>query len=235
MKTKSTSSPVGSQTELSYKGPLLVAAVIYVVAWIVGLVIAFGYPAADASGATWITFLKGNQGLVILQEYLIHGVAAIALIVFAAGVYAFLRQQAADRFLPSLVLLGAAAAASVSLVQATVGQVTADKASATGDQPLVVTLLAIDNQADTFKLLGLALLVAAATVGLWRVGAVASWVRWGGLATAALLLLGSWSFPLNSAALGIALDLSLLALLAWVLTVAILLFRRESPAAATAS
>jgi len=228
MKTSGTmSNAVRSSTRPALRGFLLGAAIVYVLAWIIGLGISSAFPASDASGGTWINFLKSHQGLVVLQEYLIHGLAAIALVIFAAAVRSSLLRADADRFFPDLLLAGAVVAASVSLVQATVGQVVATKAAGTGDQALVQTMLALDNQADTFKLLALALLIAAGSVSLRQINAVGSWVSWGGIIAAVLLLLGSWSLPLNSAVLGIALDLSLLALLAWVLTVGIVLFRKQ--------
>ncbi len=226
-----TAGPSGANVEHSearLRGALLAAAVFYVLAWLVGLAIAFSFPASDASPGTWITFLKSNQALVTLQEYLVHGVAAIALVMFAAALYSVLRNADENRFLPSLVLAGAVIAASVSFVQATLGQVAALKAAGTGDQAVVQTLLALDNQADTFKLLALALLVAAGSISLRQSNAVGRWISWVGLVTAILLVLGSWSFPLNSAVLGIALDASLLALLGWVLSVGIVLFRRPA-------
>jgi len=51
---------------------------------------------------------------------------------------------------------------------------------------------------------------------------------WGGIVVGVLLLLGSWSSPVNFAPLGLALDLSLLGLLAWVGVVAFFLMRSKS-------
>jgi hypothetical protein len=210
-----------------------VAAAVYVVAWIVGLGISFSYPSADASAKDWANYLNSNQGLVVFQEYLIHGLAAIALIVFAAGVRTFLRGTG-TRFLSDVAFAGAIAAASVSLVQATVGQIFATKAGPTGDSALVSTIMGLDNQADTYKLLGLILFVVAASLAFLATGRTPSWVAWGGVVVGILLLLGSWSFPINFAPLGLALDLSLLGLLAWVAVSAVFVYRRSSNPGITA-
>lgn len=210
-----------------WEGHLLAAsAAVYVVVWIAGLAIAFSFPSADASTRDWTDFLKAHQGLVILQEYLIHGVAAVALLVFAAAIRAFSKRAGGSSLLSDAAFAGAVAAASVSLVQATFGQVLTNKAAQMGDLALVPTLLALDNQADTYKLLGLALLVSMSSIAFLKQHTVPAWVGWGGVVVAILLLLGSWSFPFNSSVLGIALDLSLLGLLAWVAVVAVLIPRR---------
>lgn len=205
-------------------GPLLAAsAAVYVVVWIVGLGIAFSFPSADASAREWTDFLKSHQGLVIFQEYLIHGVAAVALLVFGAALRVCIRHAAGSSLLPDVAFAGAVAAASVSLVQATFGQVLTSKVAQTGDLALVSSFLALNNQADTYKLLGLALFVSASSFAFLKHHALPNWVAWGGGVVAILLLLGSWSFPFNSSLLGIALGLSLLGLLAWVAVVAVLM------------
>jgi len=205
-----------------------VAAAAYVLAWIIGLGIGFSFPSPDASGNEWVNYLQSHQSLVVLQEYLIHGIAAIALIIFAAAVYTILRGGGALGALPAVAFGGAIAAASVSLTQATVGQVLASKAAPTGDASLVTSLVGLDIQADTYKLLGLILLVVCASVALAGIRAVPRWVMWGGIVVGVLLLLGSWSSPVNFAPLGLALDLSLLGLLAWVGVVAFFLMRSKS-------
>lgn len=209
-----------------------IAAAVYILAWLVGLGIAFSYPASDASPKTWADYLTAHQELVTLQEYLIHGLAAIALVIFAAGVRAVLVRSGASRLFTDIAFGGALAAASVSLVQASVGQVLATKAGPSGDAALVTALLGVDNQADTYKLLGLILLVVSASLALRAVRAVPAWVLWGGIIVGVLLLLGSWSFPINFAALGLALDLSLLGLLGWVGVVAFYLVRASAPRSA---
>lgn len=212
---------------LRWEGRLLaVAAAVYVVVWIVGLAIAFSFPSADASAREWTDFLKAHQGLVILQEYLIHGVAAVALLVFAAAVRAFAKRAGGSSVLPDAAFAGAVAAASVSLVQATFGQVLTSKVAPTGDLALVPSLLALDNEADTYKLLGLALFVSVSSIAFLTQHTLPTWAGWGGIVVSMMLLLGSWSFPFNSSLLAIALDLSLLGLLAWVAVVAVLIPRR---------
>ncbi len=76
----------------------LAAAAVYVIAWVIGLGIALSsFPASTASTADWASFERDHQGSVMLQEYLIHGVAAVALIVFAAGLRTFLRSSEGAR------------------------------------------------------------------------------------------------------------------------------------------
>ncbi len=213
----------------------LVAAGVYVIAWVIGLGIALSsFPASTASTAEWATFERDHQASLILQEYLIHGVAAVALIVFAAGLRTFLRNREGVRTMLSDVAYGGAiAAASVSLVQATFGQVLANKVSASGDLGAVRALLELDNQADTFKLLALALFVAAASLASLRFQALPRWLDWAGAIVALLLVLGGLSFPIGGSALSAALAASLLCLLAWVAAVAVVFFRRGELAVAS--
>jgi hypothetical protein len=112
---------------------LVVSAAVYMVVWIVGLAIAFSFPSADASAREWTDFLKAHQGMVIVQEYLIHGVAAVALLVFAAAMRAFAKRAGGSSLLLDAAFAGAVAAASVSFVQATFGQVLTSKVAQTGD------------------------------------------------------------------------------------------------------
>ena len=200
-----------------------IAAAVYVLAWIVGLAIGLTFPATEAPVREWAAFLRSHQALFVTQEYVVHGVAAVALLVFSAGVRAYLRRAGTSGPLPDLVFAGAVVATAASFVQATMAQVLAAKAAPTGDLALTSTLLALDNHMDTYKLLALALLVVAASFAFLQRPSLPRWTGWGGMVVVALLLLGSWSLPFNSGVLGIALALSLLGLLAWVATVAVLL------------
>ncbi len=118
-------------------------------------------------------------------------------------------------------------------MQATFGQVLANKVSATGDVGAVRALLELDNQADTFKLLALALFVGAASLASLRFQALPRWLDWAGVIVALLLVQGGLSFPIGGSALSAALAASLLCLLAWVAAVAVVFFRRRELAVTT--
>lgn len=202
------------------------AGIIFIVAWIIGLFISFSSPAATASTAEWTTYYLDHREAAMFQTYLIDGITAIALIIFSAGLRSVLRRFESESTILSGIIFGAGvAAASVSLVQGTFGQVLANHIAATGDSGAIRTLLELDNEADTFKLLPLGLLVGATSILALRTGALPRWLGWAGLVLSLLLVISGWSFPLNSSALSIALAVALIGLLLWVASVSMILLR----------
>ena len=163
----------------------------------------------------------------MFQTYLINGLTATALVVFAAALRSALRRFEGESTTLSSIVFGAGvAAASVSLVQGTFGQVLANHIAATGDAGAIRTLLELDTEADTFKLLPLALLVGATSILALRTGALPQWLGWSGAVLSVLLVVAGWSFPLNSPALGVALDVALVGLLLWVASVSVIILWR---------
>jgi hypothetical protein len=200
---------------------------VFVAAWVVGLFISFSSPAATASIADWTAYYLGHSGAAMFQTYLIDGLTAAALVVFAAALRSALRRFEGESTTLSSIVFGAGvAAASVSLVQGTFGQVLANHIAATGDAGAIRTLLELDTEADTFKLLPLALLVGATSILALRTGALPQWLGWSGAVLSVLLVVAGWSFPLNSPALGVALDVALVGLLLWVASVSVIILWR---------
>jgi len=207
------------------EGPWIAASgLMFVAAWVVGFIIAFSAPAATASTAVWTAYYLSHSGVSMFQTYLIDGLTGAALIVFAAALRSALRRFEGESTALSSIIFGAGvAAASVSLLQGAFGQVLANHIAATGDSRAIRTLLELDQETDTFKLLPLGLLVGATSILALRSGALPQWLNWSGAVLALLLIIAGWSFPLNSAALTIVLDVSLVGLLLWVASVSVVI------------
>lgn len=194
------------------------AGLVYVIAWVIGLLISPSSPAPTASTGEITTYLVGNRGAVMIQTYLIDGVAAVALIVFAADLRSVVRRFD-EGVWPSVLIGAAVAAASVSLVLGIFGQVLANHIAATGDAGAIRALLQLDTEADTYKLLPLGAFVAATSIVVLRTGALTRWIGCAGGVLAPVLVIVGWSFPLNGSILTTALAVSLVGLLLWVASV----------------
>ena len=163
----------------------------------------------------------------MFQTYLIDGLIGAALIVFAAGLRsALLRFEGESTTLSSIIFGAGVSAASVSLVQGTFVQVLANHIAVTGDAGAIRTLLVLDQEADTFKLLPLGLLVGATSFLAMRADALPRWLGWSGAVLSLLLVVAGWNFPLNSSALSTVLTLALVGLLLWVAAVSLVMVWR---------
>lgn len=196
-----------------------ISGLVFVVAWVVGLLIEPNSPGPTASYAQLKAYYLAHQQAQTVQSYLIDGIAGVALIVFAAALRGAWRDRdGEDPVLADVVFGAGIAAASVSLVQAALGQMLAYRA-VLEDPAGTLIVFGMVNMADTFKLLSLALLAAAAAVLIFRTRALPVWLGWLGWLGALLaltLLVGGLSFPLASAALYLVLYVALPLLLIWV-------------------
>ena len=208
---------------------LLAAGLVFVVAWLAGLVLSSPAPGADDSVATIAAYYRAHGGTVMLATYLVDGVTAVALLVFAAALRSiFRRAESWGTPLSAVLFAGGVAAATLSLVQGTFNQVLAGSIGAIRDPGLIRALVQLDAGVDTFKMLPLALLVAAASVLVLQAHGHPRWLGWGGLALAPALVLGGWSFPVSSPALTVVLVVALVGLLCWVASISVVMFRHAA-------
>ena len=112
---------------------IVVSGLVFVAAWVVGLVIA-SPPAATAPTATVIAYYQANREMAMLQTYLINGLTGAALIVFAAALRSVLRRFEGECSTLSSILFGAGmVVASLSFLEALFAQVLAWGGVITGE------------------------------------------------------------------------------------------------------
>lgn len=210
------------------------AAAVYVVAWIVGLVLAPSGPGPTDPASSVHAYYADHGPVVVAQSLLIHGLAGVCLLVLAWIVPLALvsgeqrNRVSGDRTSGASgdpwsrwVRVTGFSAAAVSLVQvglATRAVLGADVDTAATSHAWLWGI----NHLDTLKLVLLAAFVARVT-GLLRTVEEGStpgrWLVWVGNVLIPLLVLGGLTFMFPSAAvaplLNAALTLSLLLLLVW--------------------
>ena len=125
------------------------AGIAYIAAWLVGLT-AFGTgPGSDASESEVARFFSEHRTATAVQSLLVHGIAAIALLVVVVALRRTARSTRAAH-LAGLVAVG------VSLAQFAFGQWRSLRASGS----TISTLVDVINRADGVKMLALATLIA---------------------------------------------------------------------------
>lgn len=187
---------------------LRVAAAVYVLAWLIGLFVAPARPTDAAAGAVQEYFAQ-HSGAALTQSALVHGVAGVAL-----GVFAWSLSRLVDRSSAAVVSLGLAAAV-LSLIQVailvSVATRTGSLSAATIDQRVGW----IDT-VDTAKLAALAAFAVVASIAAVASQLTRGWLVPLSVMLAALLVAGGVSFVVSSSLLTAALYLSLPLLLIWV-------------------
>ena len=190
------------------------AGLAYAAVWIVGLFVAPAAPDAFGSAAKINKYFMEHRSAALFQSVLIHGLAGVALVVFATTLWGYLGDESALAA-PRRVMLGSAVlAAAVSFLQVifmiSIYRHVGQHGSANGTR----TLFNAINKADTAKLILLAVFIGAACYAGSR-GAIPRWLVWVGVAAVLLLVVGALAFIVDSGVLSAALDVSLLLLL-WV-------------------
>jgi hypothetical protein len=193
--------------------PITAAGLCFVAAWLAGLAIAPAAPDPDTSAHAIAAFYVEHRGATTAQSLLVHGLAGVALLVFACALGAGRRATAAG-----------AAAAITSLVQAATGVALSQVVAVHGSAQAAKTAFDVVNTADTAKLLCLGAFIALASRGM------GARMRRAALLLAPLQAIGGLAFVTGSEALYAALYVALPALLVWVAAVAV--GARRSPRAA---
>jgi hypothetical protein len=192
------------------------AGIAYVGAWVVGLT-AFGVgPASDASDAEVARYFADHRTLTALQSLLIHGVAAMALLVVLGAVK---RAGATTRI---------AHAAGVVGVGLSLTQLALDlwrSAFSTGST--TTALVHMIDRLDGFKMFAFAVMIGAAVHACRRAGLIGRRMeRVGGVAAVALVVSGiAYAGAVDS--LLVSAELSLVLLLTWVGYLGVAVSRRS--------
>jgi hypothetical protein len=203
-----------SRTSGDYRG-LRLAGAVYVLAWLVGLLVAPSAPSQTDPDIKVQVFFQHHHTATLIQALLVHGVAGVAF----AG---FVVTLAGSRLVPrsgsarALLLVAGLAAAAVSLIQVVLEVAINRHVAGTGSASTTASLFHAVNVADTVKLTLLGLAIAAATRAMEDTHAVKKWMQRLGYALLPILVIGGLAFVVHSAAFSAVLDLSLLLLLLWV-------------------
>lgn len=199
---------------ISTRRALATAGIAYVAAWLIGLATAPAAPKSDAADATIQAFYADHGSATLLQATLVHGIAGVALAIFAL---CLARRLAAGRADASrTVFLGAGlAAAAVSLIQYAM-EIALNRVADGGHVATSASLFHAVNTADTVKLVLLGLAIAAATRLAAGAHAFPRWLSVLGYALLPILVVGGAAFVVPSDALSAVLAVSLLLLLLWV-------------------
>lgn len=212
----------GTHVPMARRGSrqLLLAAALYVGAWVTGLTVAPPAPGPFASPSGVHGFFLAHGHAALVQSALVHGLAATALMAFVIA----LARTLPGRYGGWVRTLGLSAAA-VSLLQFAVMALLAAQVGP-GTVGRTAGLFHAVNSADTVKLLLLGGLVGIATIGARRLGRG----RWPSLLSAVvavLLPISGLAFLVRSDLLYATLYVSLPLLLTWIAATAFAGTRRR--------
>ncbi len=200
---------------------------VYVAAWVIGLGLASSGPGAfDPAGEVHEYFVD-HRSVALIQSLLVHGVAGVALIVFALA----LGRRFAGAAIGgsrNVTVASATAAAVVSFVQVALMVALYSHVGGGGANGSRSLFNAI-NKADRLKLVLLAVFVATASLAAVRLAALPRWISWVGAVLAPLLVLGGLAFVFDVAVFDVALLTALPVLLLCVGATNVTLLRRRSP------
>lgn len=185
----------------------IVAAAMYVAAWLGGLAVAGGSVDRSLDDSGVRAHVVGSSGAVLLQATLVHLVAGLALLVLVVGLSTTVRPAGARRAL----LASGLGAGALSLAQWATALVLV-RGAASHEAAWSGSVLGTVDRLDVVKLVLLCCLVQLA--GRYATG-VPRWWRVLSSATAALLAVGALGLVVPTPLLAAVLALSLLALLVW--------------------
>ena len=194
-------------------------AVIYLLAWLVGLLVSPQGPSPTAPDNDVRAYYAEHGSAVLAQSLLVHGIAGLGVLILAWSV-------PASRLARSWVRLTGTAAAAMSMTQvafAVAAVTNADSQPASTSQHWVWAI----NHADTIKLVMLAGFVTAVSAGVGS-----RWLLRIASILAPMLVLGGATFVFDdtavTAALNASLVVSLVMLLVWIAVLAVAFRRRRA-------
>ena len=190
---------------------LPVAGTVYVLAWVLGLLTGPSAPAPTAPAVEIRTFYVDNTGGVVLQSLLVHGLAGLALMALALGFARALPNWPLEARWIQVTGLAAAFVSFMQVALALVAVAVADTTAASTSRALFSAV----NYADTLKLILLASFAITVTWAATRAGVMPGWLRALGYLLVPLLIVGGLAFVIDSVALYLVLEISLVVLLFW--------------------
>jgi len=171
-------------------------------------------PDPTASDSAIQAFFAENDSATLLQALLVHGVAGVALAVLVVALARQLAHPGGDAARRTLLIAGLGAA-TVSIVQLGIEIALNRHVARNGAPGTTASLFQAINVADTVKLVLLGMAIAAASRLAAGAGAFPRRLRGLGEALLTILALGGLAFIIDSAALSVVLEASLVLLLLW--------------------
>jgi hypothetical protein len=215
-------------TTLNWERWAPLTGVAFVVMFIVSFIV-YGEPPKVNDSAQEITnFFDGDRGRV-LTAMILFGIAFMLLVVFVGVVGSTLREAGMGGWGATTTAAGAAFIGLQALTGAIAGGLALNIA-ASGDEGVLTGLNTLLSTVDVISAYLLAAFILAATIGLSRAGAVASWYGWVGLLAGVLVLLHgtNWATSGFWSATGGYLFITFIAGLGWALVTSVLLYRRAT-------
>jgi len=203
----STTSEVRPTATRQRRGLTVVAAIGFVVSWVVGLSVFSASTDVQSTGAQIVAGYHGHTGLATAQFLLTEGAASVclALVAWAVG-------RAGSR----VVLATGLAAAGIALVQCALGVYLTGSVAPASDASTAETVLGAINRLDGVKML----LLAAMAVGGYafgrRTNLLPKWLGYVAIALAIALVASGIGYALLVSSLALAAWVSLPLLLVWV-------------------
>ncbi len=214
---------------------VLPAATVYVAAWLAGLAVLPEAVDPRAGAGTIGRYLVAHAGAAVLQSWLVHGVAGMALVWFVRFALAVLGQDERPSALHRVTRWAALGAGAASLLQVVLLHAAVLSARSGSDGRAARWVHAV-NGTDVVKLVLLGAVVAGTTLALGRAGALGTsgvrvWFTRPATTLAVMLPVAGLAFVSTAPWLGGMLALSLVLLLTWAVAAAVLVTRRGGPAA----
>ncbi|HEY5116918.1 MAG TPA: hypothetical protein VIJ00_15455 [Nakamurella sp.] len=219
--------PIGPSSTVSRRA-VIASALVYVAAWLAGLAVLPTGVDPHAGPAEVSTVLADNATAAVIQSWLVHGVAAIALLCLVGSALRMLAAGPHVRIGSTVTWLAAVGAAAASVLQVALLHAAVAAATATTRDVAAAFFRAV-NVTDMIKLVLLGTVVGGLTIMLARAGAP-RWFGWLALSLAGLLPLAGLAFVSEAPVLGGMLAASLVLLLGWALVAAVFTVRLSEPA-----
>jgi hypothetical protein len=191
-----------------------IAGLAYVAVWIAGLAIWPSNTDVAASGSQVLAAYAGHQAQAMTQSLLVHGLAAVGLVVVSLALGSAARLRGARGWGRAAVVAGLAAAA-ISLAQFALGQLLGGWVAPSGDAGRALVVFDLISRLDGAKMLALAALAASGAALAFQ-GVLPRWLGYLGVLLAAALVTSGAGYLLLQRTLAQAAYVSGTLLLLWV-------------------
>jgi hypothetical protein len=207
--------------------------IVFVVLFIVAFIFYGDSPKIGASTSEIVSFYDGDRSRILTAAF-IFGLAVVFLLWFAAAIASALRDAGKGGWGGATIAAGAAVG-TLFYVLILVGSGLAYSIAGTGDEGVISALHTLTWTCSVILSFPFALLIGAASIGLWGARLVPDWFGWVGIVGAVALLLGgtTWANDGFWAPDGAYSQwITPIVALAWTLVASGLLYMRTAPTAA---
>lgn len=215
-----------------------VSGIAYVVLWAAVIAMIGDYPTLDAPADDFVAHYADHRTLIIVQ-LLVYAVAAGVFLWFAAAVAARVRAVAQPQLAAAVLGSGTAFAAAmfVNAGQGIGAMYVEPDVDAAAEPALVKSMEAASHAVISTAFIALGVFILAFGLAVLRTGFLAKWLGYASLAVAVLVALVSitWAEDGFWSPEGAYLVIGTFALLAWILTVSVLLIRHPPGMIGTAA